>query len=81
MRLQEPFALRPSEADHQKAQRDFEAEVARFAEELREWLNEYAVAVRAYANTFEVAVVLRMPIRVLMLKPSGSPSNCPRVLK
>lgn len=59
MRLQEPFALRPSETDHQQAQEDFEGEVARFAEELREWLSEYAVAARAYADTFEVAVVLR----------------------
>lgn len=59
MRLQEPFALRPSEADHEQAQEDFEGEVAHFAEELREWLNEYVVAVSVYANTFEVAVVLR----------------------
>lgn len=57
--LSDTFAMRPSEADHQRAQEKFEEEVAEFEDELRDWLTKYADAARAYADTFEVIVTLR----------------------
>jgi hypothetical protein len=54
-----PFVVRPSEADHQRAQEEFEKEVERFEAELRDWLTEYAGAARAYADTFDIAILLR----------------------
>jgi len=59
MNLGSSFTVRPSEADHQRAQEKFEEEVAGFADELRDWLTKYADAARAYADTFDVTIMLR----------------------
>jgi hypothetical protein len=58
MHLSGPFTVRPSEADHQRAQEKFKEEVAGFADELRDWLTKYADAARAYADTFDVTIML-----------------------
>lgn len=59
MHLSGPFTVRPSEADHQRAQEKFKEEVAGFADELLDWLTKYADAARAYADTFDVTIMLR----------------------
>jgi hypothetical protein len=59
MRLATPFAIHPTEADHQQAKEDFEEDVRRFKDQLRVWLTDYRTAAGAYANTFDVIVRLQ----------------------
>jgi len=55
----EPFAVRPTQADHEQAREEFEKEVDAFEAALRGWLTEYTDAAHAYADTFEVSIVVR----------------------
>jgi hypothetical protein len=57
--LSEPFAIRPSQADHEQAQEKFKTKVEEFGGALRGWLAEYIEAARAYADTFEVQIAVR----------------------
>jgi hypothetical protein len=57
--LSEPFAIRPSQADHERSQEKFKTEVEDFADTLRGWLAEYTEAARVYADTFEVQIAVR----------------------
>lgn len=57
--LSEPFAIRPSHADHEQTQEKFKTEVENFADALRDWLAEYIEAARAYADTFEIQIAVR----------------------
>jgi hypothetical protein len=54
-----PFAIRPSQADHEESQEKFTTEVQDFEQALRGWLAEYNEAARACANTFEIQIAVR----------------------
>jgi hypothetical protein len=56
--LSEPFAIRPGEADHSRAQEAFEEEVDSFERELRAWLADYEEAARVRADIFDVNVLI-----------------------
>lgn len=52
------FGGPPSEAEHDRAQVAFEAEVVDYGEKLSAWLTNYSKAAREYADTFEIIVRL-----------------------
>ena len=54
----EPFAIRPSQADHEQAREKFKTKVEDFGDALRGWLAEYIEAARACADTFEVQIAV-----------------------
>jgi hypothetical protein len=56
--LSEPFAIRPGEAAHSRAQEAFEEEVDSFERELRAWLDDYEEAARVRADIFGVNVLV-----------------------
>ena len=71
--LGEPFAIRPSEADHEQAREKFKTKVEDFGDALRSWLAEYIEAARARADTFEVQIAVRNA-------PSGAHAEAVTVL-
>jgi hypothetical protein len=57
--LTSSFPFRPSEAQREQAKAEFEEKVEKFESELRDWLAEYVEAAREYADTFDLALLLR----------------------
>jgi hypothetical protein len=59
LRVSDPFAVRPSEADHAHTRELFEHErLPEYEAVVRQWLSDYAAAATAHSQTFEVTLRL-----------------------
>jgi hypothetical protein len=57
--LSDPFSVRPSEAEHERAREEFLSGLTLHGETLRQWLEDYATAARERANSFELRLRLK----------------------
>jgi hypothetical protein len=58
LNLGDPFAVRPSEADHARAREAFEVQLQHFEARLRGWLAEYSTAAKARSQIFDLTLRL-----------------------
>ena len=56
--LADPFAVRPSAADHERAKKAFDEQLADYETDMRTWLVDYQKACRERADTFQLAMRL-----------------------
>ena len=56
--LSDPFASRPTAADHERAQQEFREQLADYEADLRTWLERYGQASRERADSFELTLRL-----------------------
>lgn len=56
--LTDPFGVRPSAAEHERAKKAFHEKLAEYETDLRTWLADYEQASRARADTFQLTLRL-----------------------
>lgn len=54
----DPFAIKPSDREYQEAREAFEAELAEYETELREWLAQYSAAAQQRSLIFELMIAV-----------------------
>jgi hypothetical protein len=54
--VNDPFAIKPSQADHTRAREEFDRELHDFESSLHEWLVNYASAATARSRTFKLSL-------------------------
>jgi hypothetical protein len=52
----DPFAVKPTEADHARARDAFEQKLSDFETSLRDWLNEYSTAAKGRSQAFDLTL-------------------------